>query len=311
MLVSLLVYFSLIPQNMHRHKKSLPLIRKPQTSQSSRKSLSRFSFPSSSRLQSSNAFARDAKFSGDSNRNLLLQSRQGPRADSMDAYSGAIGEKARLDFVDSHRNFPKSAQRNRFEKLEDTPSLAYLKSVDRLRLLPNPIGVVRRKGKEDQYDLTRMSMGDFYAQAFSEGLKHVKSVQRLNLQANRLTEVGTLRILSSVEFRDLKHLNLCQNRIGDRSVNRLVDVLDDRRCVVKSLNLENCALSPRAIKEICASLESNKSVRILNLAKNRINEKSVHFVAELIFRNDKLESLDLHWNHIRGDGAYEVFESLR
>lgn len=43
-----------------------------------------------------------------------------------------------------------------------------------------------------------MSMGDHYAYALSEGLRLVSTVEKLDLKANRLTDMGSAAILASI-----------------------------------------------------------------------------------------------------------------
>jgi len=43
-----------------------------------------------------------------------------------------------------------------------------------------------------------MNIGDYYAKAFSEGLKLVGSVEKLDLKANRLTDLSSAAILEAV-----------------------------------------------------------------------------------------------------------------
>lgn len=102
--------------------------------------------------------------------------------------------------------------------------------------------MIRRTGKEENYDLKRMGIGDDYASALSESLRKVPSVEKLNLLANRLTEVGSVSILNSVRPEVLKELNLGYNRIGQASVDKLVELLGSPLVNIKHLNLEKCRM---------------------------------------------------------------------
>lgn len=233
------------------------------------------------------------------------------RSGSMETYHGPVGLSARFEFYDSYKNLPKYAQRNKFQGLSSSPNLAYLEQVEKSKLKPVPLGVVRRKGNAKDFNLESMRMGDQYAEAFSAGLKLFKKVEKLNLQSNRLTERGSLHILKNLDSTNLREINLADNRIGSNSVKTLIDILLDSKNSIKHLNLDSTGLNQTDVILLCSSLEYNHIITKLSLAKNNISDQAAQALGVMIEKNNKIKILDLHWNRIRTAGAVEFFNGLK
>jgi NLR family CARD domain-containing protein 3 len=233
------------------------------------------------------------------------------REGSMDAYTGAIGNPAKLEFYDTYINLPQFSQRNRQEKLEDSPNLAYLDVVDKHKLKPNPFGIIRRKGPETSIDIHSYSMGDAYATAFSEGIKHLKDVGTLNLKSNRLSDSGAAQILTTLEYKNTKKIILSDNKISIRSIDMLVKLIKSNESKLKVLELENTHMSEKSVNNLCRVISEDKRLTKLSLAKNNIGQGSTKALAEMLKYNQTLKYLDLHWNCIGiSSGGTEFLEGL-
>lgn len=227
------------------------------------------------------------------------------RFGSMDSYTGSVGNSAKLDFYDTYINLPQFSQRNQHERLEDSPNLAYLGAVQKQRLKPNPFGIVRRKGPENSIDIHQYSMGDAYAAAFSEGIKHVRNVNTLNLKANRLSDLGASQILKTLESKQVKKILLSENRISIKTVEVLTTLITSQETRLKVLELENTNLSEKALTVLCRVISEDKKLSRLSLAKNNLTSASIPALVEMLKYNSTLKYLDLHWNCL-GLGNCEV-----
>jgi len=85
-------------------------------------------------------------------------------------------------------------------------------------------------------------MGNFYANAFSSSLKSYGSIEKMILASNRLTEVGSYQILSSMNMDNLTCIDLSHNLIGKNSVKIIISVLSNNRMPLRRLYLENVNL---------------------------------------------------------------------
>ena len=220
------------------------------------------------------------------------------------------GFEARLEFFESFRNLPKSTQRNVYQNIDSTPNQAYLEEIQKSHLNPKPFGMLNNQGPESRIDLHCFSMGDTYAHAFSEGLKHFKTLESLNLRSNRLSEKGAYQILSNLEFHPVRYLALSDNILGERSLECILSILRCQKPYLKHLNLENTRITTTMVQSLASVLSTNQSLVYLSLAKNNLQTRSCKALKEMLHYNEKLTKLDLHWNCLRGEGAVMIFEGI-
>ncbi|CAG9334437.1 unnamed protein product [Blepharisma stoltei] len=254
---------------------------------------------------------------------------------SKDSDSNSSGSpdnaSAKLNFFESYKKIGKETERVEFRKMKQSPEIAFLKEIDKGGLSPKPFGLIKSgtpqsrssKSRSPQskspqskgsvvgsFDLRNIGMGDTYAKAFSKGIKHIPQVEELNLKENRLSEKGALKILSKLVEKKTKYLVLTGNHLGEQSVQKIVEILDNPKSYLKHLSLENTKLSESAIIQLCNSLKENTTLTRLNLAKNEIRNGAVKAIGEMLSKNYGLRYLDLHWNLIRGDEAIYLFNGL-
>lgn len=239
----------------------------------------------------------------------ILNSSHGKRPLSLNA-SICVGNEAKLEFLDTYFHLPLISERNKIENIEDTPHVAYLEEIDKMHIKPQPFGIIRRKGPSNFIDIHMFSMGDTYAGAFSKGVKHYKVVTNLNLKANRLTDNGCQKILSEIHSKKVKLINVSENKLGKKSIVKIIEILIDHENLLKTLELENISISERAVSDLCKSLSDNKVLKNLNLAKNSLSFIACESIREMLKYNSSLVHLDLHWNSIRTEGATMLFEGL-
>jgi Ran GTPase-activating protein (RanGAP) involved in mRNA processing and transport len=222
-------------------------------------------------------------------------------------YPGPIGEPAKLDFYNVYRDLVKTKQKNRFKLIEDSPNTAYLLEAERRGLKPLSVGISRTTGSESTIDIRYRLIGDNYAKALSKGMKHMHSLQHLNLKSNRLSELGSTSILKRIQPNKLQDLNLSDNRLGESSIAVIVEILQDGRSRVRSLDLENTGVRGKMLTGLMAAVSDSHSLRSLSLARNALGELDAVEIALMLRHNDSLQRLDLHWNGLKGEGAVKLF----
>lgn len=221
-----------------------------------------------------------------------------------------VGNRAKLDYIDTYKNISILSQKNKLNHLEDSPSVAYLHRIDKINLNPEPFGIVRRKGPDNKIDIHSYSMGDVYANAFSEGLAHCRGVKELNLANNRLTENGCVKILQKLKDSGMRKVNLSENKIGNRSVQVLIEIVQYQKSKLKWLDIENTGVSDMMIANLCKYIGKNSVITHLNLARNNLGYFSANALKEMLRENSYLKRLDLHWNNFRTLGALELLKGL-
>lgn len=223
---------------------------------------------------------------------------------------GTVGPEAKLEFYQDYKHINRLNEKIKVQQAEFTPSIAYLSNLDKNNLRPKTFGLVKRTGSENSIDIRLFSMGDKYAEAFSHGLKHYPLLETLNLKSNRLTDMGNEKILNNVELRQIKHINLAENKIGPKSLEKIVEMISISECRLKSLNLEKTHITAKLIPDLCNSLIYNKRLTKLVLAKNGLTDIATKYFKDLLAQNISLKILDLHWNNFGPQGAMNIFDGL-
>ena len=204
------------------------------------------------------------------------------------------GSQARLEFFQSYKNLPKHKKKLKYDEQEPSANLAYLEDIHKNNLNPKPFGMINKAGNEKSIDIRFYSMGDNYAHAFSEGLKHFKTLESLNLRSNRLSEKGAYLILSNLEYHPVRFLSLSDNVLGERALECILSILRSPKPYLKHLVLESTRISANAVVSLATALVNNQSLVYLSLAKNNLQSKSCKPLKEMLHYNDKLKKLDLH-----------------
>lgn len=241
---------------------------------------------------------------------FLNSSRDLPKHSQGESCPSGLIKPHKLDFVHTYRNRIKIADRNSFQRLESSPSVAYLEMVDKNKLKPVAFGIFRNSGKETDLVIPGYSMGDNYAQAFSEGVRKCKSLEKINLKSNRLSEKGLTSIIGKLEIGNIKHLCLSENLISFRVISQISDILLDSKCNLMHLILESTKLSDSSANLIFESLALNSSIKLLNLARNSLTDECCKTLKSMLNLNSSLKKLDLHWNQFTGQGCAMIFEGL-
>ena len=216
----------------------------------------------------------------------------------------------RLEFYKDYKQITRLTERIKAQKSDITPNVAYLENLNKKQLRPNTFGLVSSRGKESSIDIRLFSMGDNYADAFSQGIKHLNTLENLNLKSNRLTDIGSEKILKSLDVKQIKRINLSENRLGENSVNKITNMFSFYDCKLKHLNLEKTNVSASMIQSLCTSLLYYRRLTKLILAKNHLSDVSTRYLRDMLQNNSSLKVLDLHWNNFTPYGGGLLFEGL-
>lgn len=221
-----------------------------------------------------------------------------------------MGNLAKLDFYNDYKNIIRLEEKFKTNKNECSPNIPYLTNLQSNKLKPKTFGLIKKTGKETSIDIRLFSMGDRYANAFSQGLKTYSTLQNLNLKSNRLTDIGNEQILSTIDVKQLKRLNLAENQIGSKSLEKIIEIVSKYDSRLKYLNLEKTCFGDFLVIGLCNILIFNKTLSKLILAKNNLSDRSAKYLRDVLAQNRTLKVLDLHWNNFRSIGATLIFEGL-
>lgn len=93
-----------------------------------------------------------------------------------------------------------------------------------MKVNPNPIGILKWDGEDNEINVNNYLMGTKYALALSNSMKYLKT-EKLSLQNNNLGTSGASAILSNLSA-TLKELDLSKNNMGEEAMPKLVSWLE-------------------------------------------------------------------------------------
>jgi len=221
-----------------------------------------------------------------------------------------VGNTAKLEYIDSYSHIGKVREKAQFHNFEPSPIAEYLQQIDKNQLKPESMGLIRRKGREEEIDVAMYGMGDRYADALSQGIKHIDCLSKLNVSGNRLTDFGASQLVRNLAADTVVALDLSNNQITGRTIDQICESLDDARCKLQVLGLEGNKLGDLAVHTLMRTLGYNETLLDLNLARNLLGDLAAKALASYLKDSKNIQKLDLHWNNIRGPGGCDLFRAL-
>ena len=68
-----------------------------------------------------------------------------------------------------------------------TPSFAFIQSANEEMIVPNPLGLLKRKGDDYKIEMNNQKVGDSYIKVLSNSLKYSKHINTIQLKGNRMS----------------------------------------------------------------------------------------------------------------------------
>ena len=199
-----------------------------------------------------------------------------------------------------------------------TPSWAFIKSCNEERLIPNPNGLLKRFGEENNLDINNQKVGDTYMKAISNSLNYYNQhLSKLEFAGNRLTSSGASDLFKSLNNNKelaykLRSINLSENKLGNNNIYELLEFIRDPKCNIEDLNFFGNFIGDENIIKICDSLAMYIEYKLvtLNLGKNNIHDKCVNSICQMIKKCSGLRLLNLSHNWIHNQGATKIIKEL-
>lgn len=159
----------------------------------------------------------------------------------------------------------------------------------------------------EQWGLDDDYMASLFRAMEEQSLAQIESI---NLSENRLTSQGAewLNVACHALVK-LKVLNLAHNRLGETGGMTIARLVRDTPKSLAELELAGNAIGDRACAELCDALGvSRPALTHLGLAGNGLGAQDAagEALGLLAAQLQRLRSLDLHWNRLRGHGATEL-----
>ena len=198
-----------------------------------------------------------------------------------------------------------------------SPSLAFIKSTTELKLIPNPLGLIKRNGDEKILGLNNQKVGDNYMTALSNSIKYAEHLTSLEISDNRLSSLGVSQLFQNLNknqnlVNKIKTIDLSENHIGSNQINYLVHFLEDNKCNLENLNLFGNLLGNENIKIICDALAFNVEYKLvtLNIGKNNINDSCIDVIINLLNKCSGLRVFIINHNWLHNSSATKIIKEL-
>ncbi len=199
-----------------------------------------------------------------------------------------------------------------------TPSFNFIRQSVKNRIVPNPIGVVRRKGENSKVDLSNRRVGDDYINTLTKSLLISEHITSLNLCKNRLSDFSLIPLFKTIQENSLLNkklisIDLSYNKLKNEGCNVFSKYIMDPLCSLEYINLEgnnlgnnNCLLLVNKI-----SKHLNDKLHYLNLGINLIDDSISENLADLCKNCLLLNVLILYQNNLRNIGAGNIMFELK
>ncbi|XP_056099065.1 NACHT, LRR and PYD domains-containing protein 12-like [Rhinichthys klamathensis goyatoka] len=158
-------------------------------------------------------------------------------------------------------------------------------------------------------------LGDRGVKLLSDGLKAHCKLEILWLWKCGVTDEGCVALASALRSNPshLRELNLSDNKLGDRGVKLLSDVLKDPHCKLEILGLNSCGVTDEACVALASALKSNPShLRQLDLSLNKQGNRGVKLLSDVLKDpHCKLEILRLWSCGVTDEDCVALASALR
>ncbi|XP_060002594.1 NACHT, LRR and PYD domains-containing protein 3 isoform X4 [Lagenorhynchus albirostris] len=148
----------------------------------------------------------------------------------------------------------------------------------------NISSVLSNNQKLVELDLSHNALGDFGIRLLCVGLRHLFcNLKKLWLVNSGITSGGCVALCSVLSTnKNLTHLYLQGNALGDVGVKLLCKGLLHAHCKLQVLELDNCSLTSHCCWGLSTLLTSNQSLRKLSLGNNDLGDLGVMLLCEVL-----------------------------
>ena len=220
---------------------------------------------------------------------------------------------------DFYNKYQKFRVLNRKEPLNKfTPSFAFIKSSNEEKIIPNPLGLVKRSGDEKILQMNNQKISDNYIKVLSNSLLYSHHLNEIDLGGNRITNKGASILFKSLNSNQdllgkIKILDLSDNKIGNSEIDDFISFLQSPKNNLTHINLFGNNLCDDNIKLICENIGKyiGEKLIYLNIGKNLISDDSVENVVNMIGFCNKLQIFVMNQNKITNKGGEKIIKKIR
>ena len=198
-----------------------------------------------------------------------------------------------------------------------TPSLAFIKSSNDAKIIPNPLGLLKRKGDDKTLEMNNQKVGDTYIKVLGNALKYSDNLTYLELSGNRISSIGINKLFSSINQNEeltsnIHSINLSENNIGSQDITEIINYIQNSKNNLENLDLFGNLMGDVNIKKISESFFKIKPYikNSINLGKNNIHDISSNAICEMLNHCSSLRELILSHNWLHNKAASQIITQL-
>ena len=229
--------------------------------------------------------------------------------------SNYVTSSCMKDFYVKYSNFNNFSRK--YVVQSDTPLLAFIKSSNDKKIIPNPLGLVKRSGDKTKLEYNFQKVGDEYVKVLSDSLMYSDNFNTIDFSGNRLSNDGVSKLFKIINenkklVRNLKSVNLSKNNFGTENLEELILFLKDADNVIEDLNLYGNLIGDENTIKICDALITSRECKIvsLNLGKNNIHDESVQSICNLLEFCSQIDILNLSYNWFHNKPSAKLISTI-
>ena len=229
--------------------------------------------------------------------------------------SNYVTSSCMKEFYVKYSNFNTFSRKYFIEN--NTPLLAFIKSTNDEKIIPNPLGLVKRSGNKQKLEYNYQKVGDEYIKALSNSLMYSEHFTDIDFSGNRLSNDGVTKLFKVINdnkklVRNLKNIDLSENNLGSQNLEELIIFLKDADNVIENLNLYGNLIGDENTIKICDSLKASRECKIisLDLGKNNIHDESIPSICNLLEFCIQIDILCLSHNWFHNKSASKLITTL-
>ena len=198
-----------------------------------------------------------------------------------------------------------------------TPSLAFIKYSNEEKIIPNPLGLLKRAGDNEKLEMNFQKVGDNYINVLGNSLQYSDNLSSLELSGNRISAVGINQLFSSINknkelILNLRSIDLSDNNIGNQDISEILKFLQEPKNAVENLNLYGNLLgddNTKKILDVYSKVEAYNKTS-LNIGKNNIHDTCANSICEMLKLCSSLRAFVLSHNWLHNKAASQIITQL-
>ena len=149
------------------------------------------------------------------------------KSDSLKDVDSLIGIEGLKQYHYEFKNYTRISKIISNKNKEKSPSRKYLSILEKYNLTPKPSGIIsRRKCNKSSVNLNNFSLGDSYTMPLSEILKESKSLKKIKIAQNRITNLCFRKLIDNISY-NINVLDLSTNNLSKESYSSIAKLLSN------------------------------------------------------------------------------------